>query len=171
MFNPQTTQVMEAVAELIGLFLVGYGIWYGARGVGMWLGTSREWWRPTSRRARYPYPASGMLLGVSFILLGARFALHYVWERAPLLGYAGGGLFLVVLVVGVGQPRLLHPRWYGALEDRLGKKGVAHLRTAALKLDAEAWGEVNASDEAFEAWVQEAAPAQRSVSHGYRKRD
>ena len=157
------------IAELIGLFLVGYGIWFGARGIGLWVGTSREWWRPSSRKGRYPYPASGVLLGIFFMLLGGRFALHYAWEGAPILGYVGIGLFAIVLAVGVGQPRFLHPPWYGALEDRLGKKGMHRLRSAAFKLDAEEWGEVNASDEAFDAWVKEAVPAQRAVSRGYQK--
>ncbi|MBN1639816.1 MAG: hypothetical protein JXA09_01180 [Anaerolineae bacterium] len=170
MLNSQTMPAMEVAAELIGLFLVGYGIWYGARGVGMWFGTSKEWWRPSNRRARYPYPVSGILLGISFVLLGARFALHYVWGRAPLLGYIGGGLFLVVLAVGVGQPRFLHPHWYGALEDRLGRQGMMHLRSAALELDAETWSEVNASDQAFDDWVRETVPTQRPASRGYQRR-
>jgi hypothetical protein len=110
------------------------------------------------------------MLGIFFVLLGGRFALHYAWEHAPVLGYVGGGLFLVVLAVGVGQPRFLHPPWYGTLEDQLGKKGMTRLRSAAFKLDGDGWSEVNASDESFTAWVKEVVPAHRPVSRGYQKR-
>ncbi len=157
------------VAETIGLALFGYGIWFGVRGIGMLFGTNREWWRPTSRNKRYPYPAAGALLGIFFMLLGGRFVLHYAWEQAPILGYVGGGLFLVVLAIGVIQPRPLHPRWYGLLEDRLGKKAIPRLRSAALQMETEEWIEITASETLFGEWVNRTIPWQERQGRGYRK--
>lgn len=157
------------VAEVIGLALIIYGVWFGARGLGMWFDGDKEWWRPTSRKSRYPYPAAGVLLGVFFVLLGGRFALHYLWEYAPLLGYIGGVLFLVVVLAGVAQPRFLHPKWYGRLEDALGKEGVRDLRAEALRMEAEEWHETAATQETFEAWVRRTALQKVRVSRGYRR--
>jgi hypothetical protein len=157
------------VAEVIGLALIGYGIWFGARGVVVWTTAKKEWWRPVDRRNRYPYPAAGILLGVFFVILGARFALHYVWPRAAALGYAGGILFLVVLAAGVGQPRFLHPPWYRELEDRVGRKGVQQLRSAAFKMDKEEWLEIAESESEFRAWVERTAPVQVHHTRGYKK--
>jgi hypothetical protein len=149
-------------AEAIGLMLVGYGVWFTIRGVGMLVWGRRDWWRPLDRRKRYPYPVAGVLLGLSF-------ALHYSWEGAPVLGYTGGGLFVLVFVIGVAQPRFLHPQWYRALEDRLGKESVRRLRAEAFKLEKEEWLEVDATDESFNAWVDQTAPQQRAQSRGYKK--
>lgn len=158
------------VAELIGLALVGYGFWFGARGVVIWATDKKNWWRPIDRSSRYPYPAAGILLSIVFIILGARFVLHQVWERAAILGYIGGAAFLIVLAAGVGQPHFLHPPWYRRLEDQLGKKGVQQLRSAALKMDKEEWIEIAESESEFEAWVARAAPApQVHRSRGYKK--
>ena len=157
------------VAQVIGLALIGYGIWFGARGVGIWTTAKKEWWRPADRRNRYPYPAAGILLGVFFMILGARFGLHYIWPRAAVLGYAGGILFLVVLAAGVGQPRFLHPPWYRELEERVGKKGVQQLRSAAFKMDKEEWLEIAESESEFKAWVERTAPVQVHHTRGYKK--
>jgi hypothetical protein len=154
---------------LIGMALIGYGIWFGARGVVMWITGKKDWWRPADRRSRYPYPVAGILLGVFFVILGARFALHYVWPNAAILGYVGGALFLIVLAAGVGQPRFLHPPWYGELEDRLGRKGVQQLRAAAFKMDKEEWVEIAESDSEFSEWVARTAPARVHQSRGYKK--
>jgi hypothetical protein len=158
------------VAEVIGLALIGYGIWFGARGVVIWVTEKKNWWRPVDRSSRYPYPAAGILLSIVFMILGARFALHYVWEGAAILGYIGGAFFLIVLAAGVAQPRFLHPPWYRELEDRLGKKGVQQLRSAALKMDKEEWIEIAESESEFDDWVARAAPApQAHHSRGYKK--
>jgi len=160
------------IAEVIGLALIGYGIWFGARGVVMWTTAKKEWWRPVDRSSRYPYPAAGILLGVFFAILGARFALHYVWPHAAVLGYAGGVFFLIVLAAGVGQPRFLHPPWYRQLEDHVGRKGVQELRSAAFKMDKEEWLEIAGSESEFNAWVERAAPVQQvHRSRGYKKAD
>jgi hypothetical protein len=103
------------------------------------------------------------------VLLGLRFALHFSWEGASILGYVGGGLFVVVFVVGIAQPRFLHPRWYGVWEDRLGKKGMRRLRAAAFKLDQEEWLEVDATEESFNAWVDRAVPHTPKPSRGYKE--
>jgi hypothetical protein len=160
------------IAELIGLALIGYGFWFGARGVVIWVTGKKNWWRPVDRSSRYPYPAAGILLSVVFIILGARFALHYVWERAATLGYIGGILFLVVLAAGVGQPRFLHPPWYRQLEDQVGKKGVQELRSAAFKMDKEEWIGIAESESEFNDWVARTAPVpQAHRSRGYKKAD
>jgi hypothetical protein len=158
------------IAESIGLILVGYGIWFASKGVNRQWGMERDWWRPVTRQDRYPYPSAGILLGVFFVLIGLRFALNNVWVNARILGYVGGGLFVVVVGIGVAQPRFLHPRWYGALEDRLGKKGMSRLRGAAFKVEPEEWVEVVASETTFDAWVRRTAPgsAQRA-NRGYEK--
>jgi len=156
------------VAELIGVVLIGYGIWFGSRGVRMQFNSDKEWWRPTHRNKRYPYPVSGMLLGVFFMLLGGRFALNYAWEQAALLGYIGAGMFVIVVVVGVAQPRIFHPKWYRQLEDRLGKKAVPKVRAAALKMETAEWAEIVASEARFEEWVQDTAPRTGRASRGFR---
>ncbi len=159
------------IAELIGLALVAYGIWLRIRGGIMWFSTRKDWWRPLSHRNRYPYPASGVLLGVCFVVLGFRFALHYAWgPNAQVLGYVGGGLFAVVLIAGITQPRFLHPRWYGVLEDRFGKKAMLRLRAAAYKMETEEWIELTASEDAFNEWVERTMPRQASrPGRGYQK--
>jgi hypothetical protein len=156
------------IAELIGVCLVGYGIWFAARGVKNHLGIEKDWWRPLGRGKRYPYPVAGVLLGVCFIFLGLRFALNNVWTHARISGYAGGALFVAVLVAGVAQPRFLHPRWYGRLEDRFGKTGVARLRRAAFQVEPEEWSEIVASEASFDEWVDRAMPRQmRRPGRGY----
>jgi hypothetical protein len=143
-------------AELIGLFLVGYGIWFASKGVQMALGIGKDWWRPLERRKRYPYPVAGVALGVCFAVLGLRFALNRIWAHVQILSWVGGGLFILVLVVGIIQPRFLHPRWYGRLEDRYGREAVAHLKQAAHRLEDEQWIEVCSTDEAFDWWARQA---------------
>jgi hypothetical protein len=160
------------VAELIGIALVAYGMWFAYRGLDMWFGTNREWWRPISHRKRYPYPAAGILLGVCFILLGLRFALNSVWAQARILGYAGGVLFVVVLLAGVIQPRWLHPDWYRRLHDRLGKERMSKLRAKAFELEGQEWQEISASEDLFQKWVDRAAPKEVSASsRGYDRPD
>jgi hypothetical protein len=159
------------VAELIGVALVGYGIWFAYKGLLRVLGEGKDWWRPLRNRKRYPYPAAGLLLGICFVLLGARFALNSVWDQAKILGYVGGALFLVVLVIGVAQPRFLHPRWYGRLWDRFGKEGMARLQRAAYALPDEEWTEINASPTAFGRWVDRVMPRARPAGRGYSKQD
>ena len=136
----------------------------------MWFGTDKNWWRPKSRRERYPYPVAGILLGICFAILGTRFALNYTWDNARVLGYVGGGLFVIVLVAGVAQPRFLHPRWYGALEDRLGKKGMLRLRSAAFNLDPDEWLLVTASEDEFNVWVDRAIPGHKPAGRGYQSK-
>lgn len=156
-------------AELIGLVLVVYGVWFGFRGVKMYLGDDKSWWRQPSRKERYPYPAAGFLLGVVFVLAGLAFLLHFAWANARILGYVAGGIFLVVLIIGTVQPRILHPRWYGQLERQFGRKGMDQLRAAAYALPIEEWREVIASNETFNAWVVQTAPAQpRHQSRAYK---
>jgi hypothetical protein len=163
----ETTYI--GLAEIMGLALVGYGVWFAIKGAGMLFWDRKDWWRPLDRRKRYPYPVAGVLLGVCFVLLGLRFALHFSWERASILGYIGGGLFVVVFAIGIGQPRFLHPRWYGLLEDRLGKKGMQRLRAAAFRLETEEWLEVDATEASFSEWVERALPQQRAQSRGFQK--
>jgi len=103
------------------------------------------------------------------VLFGLRYTLHYAWANAPMLGYVGGGLFVVVLLVGIIQPRFLHPRWYGDLEDRLGKKAVARLRAEARKLDGEEWLKIISSPESFDEWVQDALPQQPRRRRGFKR--
>ncbi|MBN1579283.1 MAG: hypothetical protein JXA89_01175 [Anaerolineae bacterium] len=157
-------------AELIGLIMVAYGIWFGARGVRMYLSSDKSWWRHPSRKERYPYPAAGFLLSFVFILSGLVFLLYYTWANARMLGYAAGVVFIFVLVIGVAQPSVFHPRWYSQLEKRLGKNGMTKLRAAAYAVPTEEWREIVASDETFNAWVTEAVPAQpRHQSRAYKK--
>ena len=111
----------EAGAVFLGLILTGYGVWFTIKGIGMLWGERKDWWRPLDRRSRYPYPAAGLLLGVCFVLFGLRYTLHYAWARASVLGYVGGGLFGVVLLAGIIQPRFLHPRWYETWRTAWGK--------------------------------------------------
>jgi hypothetical protein len=163
---------MVMIAELIGVCLVGYGIWFMSRGVKNHLGIDKDWWRPLGHQKRYPYPVAGILLGVCFVLLGLRFALNTTWGYANILGYAGGALFVVVLVIGVAQPRFFHPQWYSQLEARLGKKGMLRLRHAAFQVEADEWLEVVASEVSFNEWVDKVMPAQRlQQSRGYARRD
>lgn len=162
---------MPLVAELIGIALVAYGIWFAARGVDMmWFNAKKDWWRPIRHQNRYPYPVAGILLGVCFALLGLRFALNNVWDQARILGLAGGALFVIVLVAGVSQPRFLHPKWYGELEDRFGKKAMIRIRAAAYAMDGEEWSEVSATDETFKRWVERTAPkVEEPKNRGYTK--
>jgi len=158
-------------AEFVGVVLVGYGIWYGYKGVVRVLGGEKDWWRPETRQKRYPYPAAGILLGICFLVLGLRFALHNVWEQARTLGFVGIGLFVLVLVLGVVQPRFLHPKWYGRLQDRLGKQRLMLLQRGAQKIDADEGTMIVASDLAFEQWVNRTAPSgvQGRRQRGYAK--
>lgn len=157
-------------AEFIGLIMIGYGIWFGVRGVKMYLSTDKSWWRHLSRKERYPYPAAGSLLSLVFILSGSVFLLYYSWPHARTLGYAAGVVFILVLVIGTAQPRIFHPRWYGQLEERFGRKAMDKLRAAACQVPIEEWREIIASDDAFDAWVAQATPAQpRRQSRGYQK--
>lgn len=158
------------IAELIGLILIGYGIWFGTRGVTMYLQADKSWWRHPSRRERYPYPAAGLLLSLVFVLSGLVFLLNRIWLYAPFFGYGAGGMFVLVIVIGVSQPRSLHPHWYGKLVDRLGRKAVDGLKAAAYQMPIEEWRQVIASDQTFENWVSKSAPAPvRHHSRGYQK--
>jgi hypothetical protein len=147
------------IAELIGVFLVAYGLWFTYKGILRALGDSKDWWRPLRNRKRYPYPAAGTLLGMCFVLLGVRFALQRAWDRAAILGYTGAGLFAIVLVIGTVQPRFLHPRWYGLLWDRFGKEGLSRLERAACQLEDKEWNEINASPLTFDRWVERVMPS------------
>jgi hypothetical protein len=155
------------IAELIGVALVGYGMWFAYKGLLRVAGEGKDWWRPLHNRKRYPYPAAGVLLGVCFALLGARFALNSVWSSAKILGYIGGGLFVVVLVIGVAQPRFLHPKWYGRLWDRFGREGMSRLQRAAIALEDQEWIEINASPITFSRWVDRVMPRARRPGRGY----
>jgi hypothetical protein len=150
---------VNLVAEFVGVCLVAYGIWYSYKGVMRLAGSEKDWWRPLSRRQRYPYPAAGILLGICFAVLGLRFALHNVWAQARTLGYVGIGVFALVLVAGVVQPRFLHPRWYGRLQDSLGKERVLLLQREAHKASNDEWVEIAASESAFDQWVKRTAPS------------
>jgi hypothetical protein len=157
------------IAELIGVFLVGYGIWFAYKGVLRELGYGKDWWRPLQNRKRYPYPAAGLLLGLCFVLLGTRFALNSAWKNARILGYVGGGLFVVVLVIGVAQPRFLHPKWYGRLWDRFGKDGMSRLKRAAIELEDAEWTEIDASPLTFDRWVDRVMPRANPVGRGFKR--
>jgi len=146
-------------AEIIGLVLVGYGIWYAYKGILRLFTGEKDWWRPLTRQQRYPYPAAGVLLGICFVVLGLRFALNNVWEHARTLSYAGIATFVLVLVTGVVQPRFLHPAWYGGLEDRLGKQRLGLLQREARKVPPDEWTEILATQGAFEHWVDRNAPS------------
>jgi hypothetical protein len=148
-----------SLAEVIGLLLVAYGIWFTYKGVLRMLGNSKDWWRPLQNKTPYPYPAAGILLGLCFVLLGTRFALNRTWDQATLLGYAGGGLFVIVLVVGTVQPRFLHPKWYGTLWDRFGREGMSHLSRAASQLEDKEWCEIDSSVLTFDRWVDRVMPS------------
>ena len=87
----------------------------------------------------------------------------------PMLGYGGGALFVVVLLAGIIQPRFLHPKWYGDLEDRLGKKAMVRLKGEAVELDVEEWQKVTASRESFDAWVDDVLPQQLRKSRGFKR--
>jgi hypothetical protein len=161
---------VQIFAELVGVVLVGYGMWYGYKGVVRAFGSEKDWWRPASRRQRYPYPAAGILLGICFIVLGLRFALHNTWEQAHVMSYAGIGLFVLVLVTGVVQPRFLHPAWYSRLQDQLGKQRLQLLQRKAQQTPVDEWAEIVASDTAFEQWVNRNAPSSvPGRRRGYRK--
>jgi hypothetical protein len=156
-------------AEMVGVILVGYGMWYGYKGLVRLFTGEKDWWRPLTRQQRYPYPAAGVLLGICFIVLGLRFALNNVWEQARTLSYAGIGAFVLVLVTGVVQPRFLHPTWYGGLEDRLGKQRVGLLLREARKVPADEWSEILTTEGAFEHWVDQNAPSRpASRQRGYK---
>jgi hypothetical protein len=164
---------VAGLGELIGIALVGYGMWYVYKGLVRLLTGEKDWWRPTSRRQRYPYPAAGIMLGLVFAVLGLRFALNYVWEQAKVLSYVGVGLFVVVMTLGVTQPRFLHPRWLGRLQDRLGKQRLMLLQGKARQVDGEEWGEIVATESSFDAWVNRNAPSSSSAQErrprGYAK--
>ena len=158
---------MQLFAEFVGVVLVGYGMWYVYKGIVRLAGGEKDWWRPENRKQRYPYPAAGILLGICFAVLGLRFALNSVWEQARALGYVGIGLFVLVLVLGVVQPRFLHPKWYGRLQDQLGKQRLMLLQREAQRTDIDEWAMIVASDTAFEQWVNRNAP---SSPQGRRRR-
>ena len=98
-------------------------------------------------------------MGVCFIVLGLRFALHNVWENARVLGFVGIGLFALVLVGGVTQPRVFHPKWYGRLQDQLGKQRLMRLQRKAQQTPADEWALIVASDASFDQWVDRNAPS------------
>lgn len=161
---------MQYVGEMIGLTLSGYGLWFAVRGIKMYLSTDKAWWRPINRQNRYPYPVAGVLLGVFFVLAGLVFLLHNVWPQSVVLGYIGGGLFVLVFIIGIAQPRLLHPRWYGLLEDQLGRPALDRLKKLAQAMEPEEWDEVNASHDAFVQWAtQKTLPYQPKKARGYKK--
>ncbi|MBN1935772.1 MAG: hypothetical protein JW934_13975 [Anaerolineae bacterium] len=161
---------MTGVAEMIGLIMVGYGLWYGFRGIKIHFSTDKSWWRYLSRRERYPYPAAGLLLSLVFVLAGLVFLLHFLVENATYFGYAAGIVFVLVLIIGIWQPRALHPRWYRELEDRVGKKEMRKLKAAAYEMPSEEWRAIATSDTEFSAWVDKIVPGRvRHASRGYRK--
>ena len=162
----------EMLGELMGIFLVGYGIWFLAEGVKRQFNGAKDWWRPTRGKRRYPYPVAGMLLGLVFVAMGLVFALNHLWENARVMAWVGGGLFVLVLVSGIGQPRFLHPRWYGDLQDRHGRKAILQLKQAALATEDEDWQAIAATESAFDAWVARTLPFNRSaLSRGYNKEE
>jgi hypothetical protein len=157
------------IAELMGVFLVAYGIWFSGEGVKKLMDAAKDWWRPIKGTRRYPYPVAGILLGICFVLMGLVFALNSVWAHARVLVWAGIGVFVLVLVAGIGQPRFLHPHWYGELEDRLGRKRMMQLRRAAFQTEDEDWKEIVSSKVFFDEWVKRAAPKDmQSPGRGYR---
>lgn len=161
---------MQLFTEFVGLVLVGYGIWYGYKGLVRLLTGEKDWWRPSNRKQRYPYPVAGVLLGITFVVLGLRFALHNVWAQARSLGYVGIGLFVLVLLIGVVQPRFFHPGWYGRLQDRLGKQRLMLLQQAARQVPSDEWTEITATEGAFDHWFDRNAPnAAPSRRRGYNK--
>ena len=158
------------ITEFLGVVLVGYGLWFASEGIRRTFGTHKDWWRPVKGKKRYAYPVASVLLGICFVVAGLSAALSSVWASAQILLYVAAGLFVLVLVVGVAQPRFLHPRWYGALEDRYGVKGVARLKEAALQMDDEEWIELAASEDFFDDWVRKTAPRKSdSQGRGYNK--
>lgn len=158
------------IAELIGVFLVGYGMWFTAEGIKRHFGGAKDWWRPVKGKRRYPYPIAGALLGVCFADMGLVFALHNLWAYARSLVWVGVGLFVLVLATGIGQPRFLHPRWYGELEDRYGKKGLMRLKREAFLMEEEEWQEIASSESAFKQWVGRTMPHRaRSSNRGYER--
>jgi hypothetical protein len=157
------------IGELMGVFLVAYGIWFSAEGVKKLMDAAKDWWRPIKGTRRYPYPVAGILLGICFVLMGLVFALSNVWAHARVLVWVGIGVFVLVLAAGIGQPRFLHPRWYGELEDRLGRKGMMQLRRAAFQTEDEDWKEIASSKAFFDEWVKRTAPKDMQPSgRGYR---
>lgn len=161
-----------AVAEMIGLALIGYGLWFGFRGIKMHFSNDKGWWRHLSHKERYPYPAAGLLLSLVFVLAGLAFLLHFHVENAAYFGYVAGIAFIFVLIVGVWQPRVFHPRWYRDLEDQVGKKGMQKLKAVAYEMPVEEWREIATSDASFSAWVDKTVPGQvQRSSRGYRKTD
>ena len=161
---------MQLFAEFVGVILVGYGLWYVYRGFVRLFSGEKDWWRPISRQQRYPYPAAGVLLGVCFVVLGLRFALNNVWEQARVLSYVGIGLFVLVMLTGVVQPRFLHPGWYGRLQDRLGKQRLMLLQREARKVPADEWTEILSTEGAFDHWVSRSAPSVPQVRRrGYKQ--
>ena len=150
------------LTELLGVVLVGYGLWFASEGVKRHFGTQKDWWRPIKGKKRFAYPAASVLLGICFVAAGLSAALSNVWTSARILLYVAAGLFVLVLAIGVGQPRFLHPRWYGALQDRYGMKGLMRLKEAAVHMDDEEWSEIAASDDFFDDWVQRTAPRKDS---------
>jgi hypothetical protein len=158
-------------AELIGVFLVGYGIWFSGEGVKRLMDNAKDWWRPTRGKRRYPYPVAGILLGVCFVLMGLVFALNNLWAGARSLVWAGVGMFVLVLIAGIAQPHFLHPRWYAKLEDKFGKKGVARLKREAFSMEDEEWQEVAATDATFERWADRIMPSLRQTSRAFQKKE
>ena len=157
------------ISELMGVFLVGYGIWFAGEGFKKLMDAAKDWWRPIRGTRRYPYPVAGILLGVCFVLMGLVFALSGVWPQVRILVWIGIGVFVLVLIAGIGQPRFLHPRWYGELEDRLGKKGVTQLRRAAFQVEDQAWKEIVSSKAFFDEWVKRTMPKEaQPPMRGYR---
>jgi hypothetical protein len=161
---------MLVIVELIGVFLVGYGIWFAGEGLKQLLNGAKDWWRPIKGKRRYPYPVSGVLLGICFVCMGLVFALNNVWANARILAFVGIGIFCLVVFAGIVQPRFLHPVWYGRLEDRFGKKGVLRLRRAALETEEDDWREIVASEASFDEWVNRTMPGEpRRAGRGYKK--
>ena len=160
----------DVLGELMGLFLVGYGIWFAGEGVKRHLNGAKDWWRPIRGKRRYPYPASGVLLGLVFVAMGLVFALHNLWANSRIMAWVGGGLFVLVLAAGIGQPRFLHPRWFADLEDRYGRKALLKLKQAAMQQEDEEWKEIAARQATFNAWVGRTMPSsRRAPGRGYKK--
>lgn len=158
------------LAELLGVCLVGYGIWFASEGVKRYFGDAKDWWRPLKGKRRYPYPVSGILLGICFVVAGLGSALNSVWAHSRSLMYVAGAVFVLVIIVGVAQPRFFHPQWYGELEDRFGKKGVMRLKEMAQQVEEEDWTNTIVSEASFNEWVARAMPEHKPrQSRGYKK--
>ena len=79
-------------------------------------------------------------------------------------------MFIVVLVIGIAQPRIFHPRWYGRLWDRFGREGMQRLKRAAHELEDDEWIEIDSSALTFDRWVERVMPRVRPSARGYKQK-